>query len=575
MANALLLRKIERCCALAARQKLSYVWIDTCCIDKSSSAELSEAINSMYQWYRNAECCYVYLSDMFKTPLAGDHNYIEEDGKKVEESNATRFKNCRWFRRGWCLQELLAPFFVTFYDRDWDAIGGKRSLWKLIIEATKIQPKHLWEPGKASIAQKMSWAAHRETTRVEDMAYCLLGLFNVNMPLLYGEGEKAFMRLQHEILRSSDDETIFVWTNKELCISGLLASSPADFADSGDIVVAETLNHHRSPYFMTNQGLQIDLMVPRFVEYTAKRFETPFSCRREGAPSESLIHLHMAQLEVKGGKARAMRTAPFSLGVENPWPRDRRFVGSTYYIKDVTCDKYPEHTMNDWFEWRTSGDEAATPRRLPLMLCEMSLQKEDESRTITEEDTGFFIMEKAGRTTVQADFAEGAISRVSWPRHETSPDTLKIYIPNGSPKLQWPVSGSAFDNSTAAVVRLPLGNSLITWLRDSKFLFIALREGENGTTYIDMEAKRFAVEGEAFKHIKACDPMRNHPQYPDTDSDNILDPGHALSAGQAGGLTMYGEDVGEARSWIGPTPAQSFHDPPRQAFFIDRTDDDS
>ena len=181
-------RKIEHSCALALRSRLPYLWIDTCCIDKSSSAELSEVINSMYRWYRDAAVCYVHLSDM---KHCKDYQNRSEDGSIVSK-NFQMLQACRWFTRGWTLQELLAPRNVEFYDQNWVLIGTKRRMWGLLSRITGIKPRHLWKSQEASVAQKMSWAANRQTTRTEDIAYSLLGLFNVNMPLLYGEGEKAF-----------------------------------------------------------------------------------------------------------------------------------------------------------------------------------------------------------------------------------------------------------------------------------------------------------------------------------------------------------------------------------------------
>jgi hypothetical protein len=170
----------------AASDGHEYIWIDTCCIDKSSSAELSEAINSTYAWYQKAEVCYAFLND-----VAGP------DAANFE----VNFKASRWFTRGWTLQELLAPQHVVFFGTlpagFWIMLGDRVSLRSLISTHTRISTKFLIDSKElddANIAQKMSWAAGCETTREEDLACCLLGLFSVNMPLLYGEGSRAFMR---------------------------------------------------------------------------------------------------------------------------------------------------------------------------------------------------------------------------------------------------------------------------------------------------------------------------------------------------------------------------------------------
>ena len=227
--------KVDKCCALARSDGWEYIWIDNCCIDQKSSAELSEAINSMYRWYKDAKVCYAYLADISVSVRS-----TESPRKKLCES--------RWFTRGWTLQELLAPEFVIFYDRDWIDVGTKHSLRRSLSDATGIGTDHLFKPRSASAAARMSWASSRETTRPEDIAYCLLGLFGVNMPLLYGEGAtKAFKRLQHEIIRSEDDESIFAWLSRygelgqPLC-GDMLAPSPEHFSRSGNIVRIELPN---------------------------------------------------------------------------------------------------------------------------------------------------------------------------------------------------------------------------------------------------------------------------------------------------------------------------------------------
>jgi hypothetical protein len=184
--------KIVKTCGQAKSDNFQYAWVDTCCINKSSSAELSEAINSMYQWYKESAVCYAYLADVV---------------------DAARFTESRWFTRGWTLQELIAPMRVIFFDAKWHDIGTKDGLSYRISERTGI-PRDILQMKsnfRISVAQKMSWASQRETTRVEDMAYCLLGIFDVNMPLLYGEGSRAFKRLQGEILRQSNDQSLLAW----------------------------------------------------------------------------------------------------------------------------------------------------------------------------------------------------------------------------------------------------------------------------------------------------------------------------------------------------------------------------
>jgi len=251
--------KIKHVCEQALADGYEFVWIDTCCINKASSAELSEAINSMFRWYTDASICYAYLSD----------------ATRGQESLLSR---CRWFGRGWTLQELLAPDHVHFYDQNWSYLGSRISLateisnitgiHETILTRGHIDPRPTTQvPGDActgklnsvsyicwycgqtigvsvrkallrlTIAQRMIWASKRATTRLEDSAYCLMGLFEVHMPLIYGEGPKAFYRLQEAILRRSKDQSILAfrateaWARTEGNFSQLLAPHPSYFRD--------------------------------------------------------------------------------------------------------------------------------------------------------------------------------------------------------------------------------------------------------------------------------------------------------------------------------------------------------
>ncbi|THU96036.1 HET-domain-containing protein [Dendrothele bispora CBS 962.96] len=204
--------KIQRSCEIAKRDGFEYIWNDTCCIDKESSAELSEAINSMYRHYGGSGVCYAYLVDVSRDVFLRE---IQDDGSGHETMSASLW-NSRWFTRGWTLQELLAPSNIVFYDKDWLEIGTRTSLAELLVSViTRIPAPVLTgdqDLKSCSIAQRMSWAAERRTTRAEDLAYCLMGIFGVGMPTLYGEGAiRAFIRLQEEIIKYNDDGTIFAW----------------------------------------------------------------------------------------------------------------------------------------------------------------------------------------------------------------------------------------------------------------------------------------------------------------------------------------------------------------------------
>lgn len=243
-------QKVSRSCARAKQDGYEYIWIDTCCIDRGSSAELSESINAMFYWHHNAQICYAYLSD---------HKY--EDSR----DSPSNILKSRWFTRGWTLQELIAPDVVLFVDAQWNDIGKKdeepwcdvlsqgTSIPQTILRRKKerycypcsrsklngesrgnqcifcnthnveLLSKHL---RNVSVYDRMRWARLRVTTRPEDEAYCLIGIFDVNMPLLYGEGNKAFERLQKEIMLKSNDQSILV---NRMPSAGILATTALHF----------------------------------------------------------------------------------------------------------------------------------------------------------------------------------------------------------------------------------------------------------------------------------------------------------------------------------------------------------
>ena len=180
-------RKIRFCAAQAKKDELQYFWVDSCCINKSSAADLAEAINSMFRWYRNAAKCYAYLADV-----------------QTADSDQQAFRQSRWFKRGWTLQELLAPPEVEFFSQQGYKIGDKSSLELEIHEITGIPVQALYAHevslSQFTIDERFSWMEKRKTTIEEDQAYCLFGLFDVYLPLIYGEGkENALRRLRQEI----------------------------------------------------------------------------------------------------------------------------------------------------------------------------------------------------------------------------------------------------------------------------------------------------------------------------------------------------------------------------------------
>lgn len=252
--------KILFTCQQAKEDGLEWAWVDTCCIDKTSSAELDESITSMYRWYDQSTQCYAYLSDV-PYGLVGD----------LFDS---RLRASRHFTRGWTLQELIAPRRLTFFGQAWKRLGTRSSHSKIIHDITKVPERLLkYDLGspfsdlrRYSAAQKMSWAAGRKCKKIEDVAYCLLGLFDIYMPLQYGEGSRSFVRLQEEIFRKTEDHSLFAWTGTAesgllecQTVESIFASSPLHFINSGDIV-----NFHEQlgpPAHTTTHGVKIHLPV--------------------------------------------------------------------------------------------------------------------------------------------------------------------------------------------------------------------------------------------------------------------------------------------------------------------------
>ncbi|KAH9889989.1 heterokaryon incompatibility protein-domain-containing protein [Cubamyces lactineus] len=311
--------KISQCCALARVHGFRYVWIDTCCIDRTSSAELTESLNSMFQWYARAAICYAFLYD------------VKSDEDPYDEGSS--FRSSEWFTRCWTLQELLAPSNVLFLSVDWFPLGTKESFSGLIQEITGIDRDiliHRRPLDSVSIARRMSWASKRRASRVEDEAYSLMGIFGVNMPTIYGEQHHAFIRLQQEILKGSHDQSIFacyqILDNPSLIQSDsdcllppfaiqdnvhedeweqgrLLASSPVAFADSADIssVIPEDFADilgvpFRPPeYNVTSCGMRMRLPLLTLTAGSKVTYLGILSCRSAQRP-DHLVALFLTPL---------------------------------------------------------------------------------------------------------------------------------------------------------------------------------------------------------------------------------------------------------------------------------------
>ncbi|KAH9902599.1 hypothetical protein C8Q73DRAFT_785263 [Cubamyces lactineus] len=228
--------KIRESVKVAKAHGLAWLWIDTCCINKTSSSELEESINSMFRWYAEARVCLAYLHDV------PDDCHIE--------APSSRFRTSKWFTRGWTLQELIAPRQLIFLSTNWVTLGTKAALADVLEEITGVDAEVLTfrrALQHVSVARRLAWASRRVTSKVEDEAYSLMGLFDVTMSTIYGEGKNAFRRLQEEIMKRSPDHSLFAWgrtlpavmpytpethRHKRDALSSLFAPSPSSFSNS-------------------------------------------------------------------------------------------------------------------------------------------------------------------------------------------------------------------------------------------------------------------------------------------------------------------------------------------------------
>ena len=274
------LRKLVKFCRVALQEYgCKFAWMDTCCIDKSSSAELDESIRSMFRWYRNSHICIVHLASTSKDSQAAGMAYDP------------------WFSRGWTLQELIAPRAIKFYDSHWNPFTSTSqkndkiltsampeaytkslstcdgdSFIKTVASITRVSLFDMlnFEPGLINIRERLKWAARRETTRVEDQAYSLLGIFNITIPIAYGEGENAMYRLQAAIMEFSNDRSIFLWDGDASFRSSMLSGTLLGFSGDYDVIEEDVQfmdlplkleqNLVPPPHFnLTNHGLAISL----------------------------------------------------------------------------------------------------------------------------------------------------------------------------------------------------------------------------------------------------------------------------------------------------------------------------
>ncbi|KAI9675865.1 MAG: hypothetical protein M1822_008874 [Bathelium mastoideum] len=236
---------------------LEYIWMDTCCIDKTNSDEEDRAINSMFRWYRDAKVCFAYLSDVSQEESEYQDEQKDLKGKRIQR-RINCFKESDWFSRGWTLQELLAPRVLYFFDHKWRFIDAKKTRSADIQSRTKIEAKYInGDFSDACTAVKMSWLSSRETTLKEDMAYCMVGIFGVYMHVQKAEGEHAFLRLQEELIKQkAADESLFAWRNELVTSCGLLAPWPTCFKKSERLTIHSRRYSKRKPYTVVGGGIE-------------------------------------------------------------------------------------------------------------------------------------------------------------------------------------------------------------------------------------------------------------------------------------------------------------------------------
>ncbi|KAI0116532.1 hypothetical protein GGR51DRAFT_555556 [Nemania sp. FL0031] len=364
------LDKIRGACDVARAKGFQWLWMDTCCINKNDTREYAEAINSMFSWYRSAELCITFLSDV---------QWDGSNGPEMFKSTEKDAGESLWFSRGWTLQELLAPRKLEFYDMDWKCMGNKHDLASVLADITGIDvqyhtgAKHLSE---ACIAVKMSWMAKRETKYPEDMAYSMIGIFNVHMPFVYGEtGPRAFRRLQEILLSSqSMDESIFAWRmpkpedgmESDIIKAdwqsgewGLLAASPKWFSGCGNLQVSAGYASKARSFRMTPKGMEAPIR--RNVHKGAGILATEavsvvFWLSLIGTPIGAIGLFTLRSMM----NSKAKEDYPFRLNCFRPGPNGKR-ENVEIYLRPVTVETvHYFHRMV-----RRTGTNRLKPRVMP------------------------------------------------------------------------------------------------------------------------------------------------------------------------------------------------------------------
>ena len=412
-------KKIWDTCQQAKRDGYGWVWVDTCCIDKRSSAELSEAINSMFRWYENSGVCYAYLHDVADASFP-----TQKDERRYPNSNGWP----EWFSRGWTLQEMIAPRIVQFFNKNWYLIGNKAWLAAVLEDITWV-PQRILTRGLAGnrpcVAQIISWAACRTTTRVEDRAYSLMGLLDVNMPMLYGEGKKAFLRLQLEIIRSSNDQSIFAWGGRAESTDSILADDPRSFEICSQM---ELVPHHEFIGF-----LKAYIPAEELLSIQEDRFGT-FPITNRG------IHIWMLLDRCCNSDSVFVGLLPCRLRPQEP---------PMYIVLALWNSNYYRYSM---------PMDVALPTERKLHLCQVYLRYQDTCPGVTFEINDSAIVQNGfTRNDSYPSYLEGS-TRSTFTVTSTNPFCARVYS-TGQHNCRFAIAfGQVFNEGWVHAVCNPAGS---------------------------------------------------------------------------------------------------------------------
>ncbi|KIK99527.1 hypothetical protein PAXRUDRAFT_30473 [Paxillus rubicundulus Ve08.2h10] len=353
----------------------AYVWSDTCCINKESSTDLEEAIRSMYRWYADADICIVYLA---------------------RSSSVDDFTMEPWFARGWTLQELLAPKKMRFYGKEWTPIfpsanAGREGaleeydlsgehpdlsndkenelLLGALAEVTGIPVFDLrdFRPGCNRVFQKMIWTSKRRTTRIEDVAYSLLGIFDVTMPIAYGEGNRAFYRLMEVIAQRCDEPGFFAWAGPHSRYSNVFPLSPASYGRLDSQMVstlarADLFACGDLAFVITKSGLSVTLLLLLLDEYpSVSENGDVFACTFTPTNGKPLRQRQIALHSSQGPYNMLSYEEHYALGIVN-YGRAAEGRGSLHVGARYLCVLLKKDRLrgSDWI--RESTDRVLTLR---------------------------------------------------------------------------------------------------------------------------------------------------------------------------------------------------------------------